>query len=57
MSFALYMFGFVLLIAGVAWGLMTAGVPPVWVFIASLILLGLGIMAGVTRTRPRDPQS
>lgn len=55
MSFALYLFGFLLLIIGVGWGLMTAGVAPVWVYIACLVLLGLGIMAAVTRTRPRDP--
>ncbi|MDQ2669836.1 MAG: hypothetical protein M3Y31_04330 [Gemmatimonadota bacterium] len=56
MSFALYMLGFVILLVGVAWGLMTAGVPQIWVVIACLILLGLGIMAAVSRTKPRDPQ-
>lgn len=55
MSFSLYMLGFVILLAGVAWGLIMAGVAPLWVLIACLVLLGLGIMTGVTRTRPRDP--
>jgi hypothetical protein len=57
MSFALYMLGFAILLVGVAWGLITAGVPQIWVIIASLVMLGLGIMAGVTRTKPKDPQS
>ena len=55
MSFAIYMLGFAILLAGVAWGLITAGVPQIWVVIASLIMLGLGIMTAVTRTKPKDP--
>lgn len=54
MSFALYVVGFLVLIAGVAWGLITAGAPTIWVIIASVILLGIGILTGVTRTRSRD---
>lgn len=54
MSFALYFLGFILLIAGVAWALITAGVSTVYVMIACVILLGLGIMTGVTKTRSKD---
>lgn len=56
MGFGIYMLGFVILLAGVAWGLVTAGVALVWVMIACLVLLGLGIMTAVTRTRPKDPR-
>ena len=56
MSFGIYMLGFVILLVGVAWGLITAGVPQVWVIIACIIMLGLGIMTAVTRTKPKDPQ-
>lgn len=54
MSFVLYVVGFLVVIGGVAWGLIEAGAPTVWVFIASIILLGIGILTGVTRTRSRD---
>jgi hypothetical protein len=57
MSFGLYLLGFVILIGGVAWGLIVAGIAPLYVGIACVILLGIGILTGVTRTRPRDPQS
>ena len=57
MSFGLYFFGFLIFIAGVAWALVTAGVPILYVAIASVILLGVGIMTAVSRTRPRDPPS
>ena len=57
MSFALYLIGFVVVIGGVAWALITAGVPSLYVVIASVILLGLGILTGVTRTRAKDPSA
>jgi len=55
MSFALYVLGFAVLIAGVAWGLSEAGLSTTWIVIASLILLGLGIFTGAARTRSKDP--
>lgn len=55
MSFALYLIGFLIFIAGVAWALVTLGISVIWVTIACIILLGLGILTGVTRTRRRDP--
>jgi hypothetical protein len=55
MSFALYVVGFLVVIAGVAWGLIKVGAPAQWVIIASVVLLGIGILTGVTRTRSKDP--
>ena len=57
MSFALYLVGFVLLTAGIAWGLVTAGVPHLYVAIACVILIGLGIVTGVAKTRSKDPSN
>lgn len=54
MSFALYVVGFLIVIGGVAWGLIRVGVPTVWVIIASVVLFGIGILSGVARTRSRD---
>ncbi|MBC7955791.1 MAG: hypothetical protein H7Y33_07975 [Cytophagales bacterium] len=55
MSFALYLVGFVLLIGGIAWGLIVAGVPTLYVGIACLIMVGLGVITGVSKTRQKDP--
>jgi hypothetical protein len=55
MSFVLYVVGFVILIAGIAWALVTAKVPGLYVTIACVILLGIGIVTGVVRTRSKDP--
>ncbi|MBX3621406.1 MAG: hypothetical protein KF891_15655 [Rhizobacter sp.] len=57
MSFALYLIGFVVLIAGIAWGLVLAGVPSTYVAIACVILVGIGIISGVSKTRTKDPSS
>lgn len=53
-SFALYLVGSVVFIGGVAWALIAAGVPTLYVVIASIILLGIGILRGVSRTRAKD---
>lgn len=55
MSFSLYIIGFVIVIAGVAWALITAHVPSLYVTITCVILLGLGILSGVSQTRSKDP--
>ena len=55
MSFLIYLIGFAILIGGVAWALVTAGVPQLYVLITSVILLGVGILTGVSRTRGKDP--
>ncbi|HSJ06353.1 MAG TPA: hypothetical protein VK936_06615 [Longimicrobiales bacterium] len=55
MSFAIYLLGFVVLLAGVIWAMTAAGIPSMWIGIAALILLGLGIITGVSSTRSKDP--
>jgi hypothetical protein len=55
MSLLIYLIGFAILIGGIAWALITAGVPQHYVLIASVILLGIGIVTGVARTRNKDP--
>ena len=55
MSFALYMVGLALLIGGIAWGLVTAGVSQTYILVTCLIVAGIGIMMAVSRTRTKDP--
>lgn len=54
MSFALFLIGLALVVGGIAWGMITAGVAPLYVGITCLIVLGIGIMAAVSRTRTKD---
>lgn len=55
MSFGIYLFGFLVVVAGVAWGLSVAGVGTTYILIACVILLGIGILSGVAKTRQKDP--
>lgn len=57
MSFALYMLGFIIVIVGLAWGAMVAGVPQTYIIIGAVVLFGIGIISAVKRTRPKDPPS
>ena len=55
MSFALYLIGLALLLGGIAWGLVTAGIALTYVVIACLVIAGIGVMMAVSRTRVKDP--
>jgi hypothetical protein len=57
MSFVLYLLGFAIFLAGVAWGLSVLGVPQLYITIGVVVLLGIGIFTGVSRTRSKDPPS
>lgn len=57
MSFSLYVVGYVVLIAGLAWGAYMLKVPPTWIGIGAVILVGIGIITGVSSTRQKDPSS
>jgi hypothetical protein len=55
MSFALYIIGFVIFIAGLAWAAALAGLSATYIGVGVLILLGIGIFTAVGRTRSKDP--
>ena len=57
MSFVYYLIGYAVLIAGLAFGAHMMHMPPRWIGVGVLILAGLGILTGVTRTRQRDPSN
>jgi hypothetical protein len=55
MRFFAYVLGFLILIGGLAWAAIEMGAPQLWVMIGSMILLGVGIITGASRTRvPRS---
>jgi len=57
MSFALYIVGFVVLIAGLAMAAYLIHVPPMWIGVGIVILAGIGIISAVGTTRQRDPSN
>lgn len=54
MSFALYVLGYIIVIIGAAYLLHLAHVPQHWIIGVVVLLVGAGIVTGVTNTRQRD---
>jgi hypothetical protein len=54
-AFGTYLVGFVLLIVGLSIGAYLLNVPPLWIVVGAIVLLGIGLMTATSRTRPRDP--
>jgi NADH:ubiquinone oxidoreductase subunit 6 (subunit J) len=53
-SFAIYLIGFLLFIAGLAYGAFLLGIALTWIFVGALTLLGFGMVIGVGKTRQKD---
>lgn len=54
-SFSTYLLGFIILIVGIAVGAYLLNVPPTWIAVGVIILVGVGILMATSRTKPRDP--
>jgi hypothetical protein len=55
MSFTLYAVGFVIMLAGLMWAAHLMHVPPRWIGVGTVVLLGIGILSAVKNTRQKDP--
>lgn len=55
-SFQTYLLGYIILIIGLAIAAYLLGVPTLWIAVATIVLIGIGIIAATGRTKPRDPQ-
>jgi protein-S-isoprenylcysteine O-methyltransferase Ste14 len=57
MSFGIYLVGYIVLIVGLGIGANLLHVPPKWIGVGVLCLIGIAIIHGVTATRHKDPPS
>jgi hypothetical protein len=55
MSFGLYAIGLAILIGGLTYGAVLLHVPSRWIVVGAIVLLGVGVVTGVTATRQKDP--
>ena len=55
MSFALYIVGFAITLVGLIWGAHLMHMPPRWIEVGAVVLLGMGILTAVKNTRQKDP--
>jgi uncharacterized membrane protein YiaA len=56
-SFGIYIVGYVVFIVGLAIGAHLLNVPPQWIGVVALCLVGVAIVHGVTATRQKDTAS
>lgn len=54
-AFTLYVIGFIALLGGLCYGAYLLNVPNTWIGVGALVVIGLGVMSGVSRTKERDP--
>jgi cadmium resistance protein CadD (predicted permease) len=53
-SFGIYLGGYLVVIAGVAYGAVLLHVPAHWIAVGAIVLVGLGLVTGVKATRQKD---
>jgi NADH:ubiquinone oxidoreductase subunit 6 (subunit J) len=51
----IYLIGTLLVVAGLAYGASRLGISQVWIIAGALVIVGLGLMAGIVKTRQKDP--
>jgi len=56
-SFGTYLIGFIVLIVGLAIAAYLLGVPTQWVAVGVIVLIGIGVLTGTSRTKTKDPPS
>lgn len=56
-NFAIYLVGFIIFTVGLAIAASLLGVSTTWIVVGVIVLIGLGILMGVTRTKRPDPPS
>lgn len=55
MSFAIYIVGFLILVAGLIYAATILHLATHWIVVGAVVLIGLGIVSGVQATRQKDP--
>jgi hypothetical protein len=52
-----YLIGTLLVVAGLAYAASRMGVSSGWILAGALVIIGIGLMGGITKTRQKDPAS
>jgi len=56
-NMVIYLVGTLLVVAGLAYGASRLGVSQVWIIAGALVIIGVGLMGGIVKTRQKDPAS
>jgi len=50
-----YLIGTLFVVAGLAYAASRMGVSQIWIIAGALVIVGLGLMGGIVKTRQKDP--
>jgi uncharacterized membrane protein (GlpM family) len=54
-NFIVYLIGTLFVVAGLAYAAQRMGVGTVWIVAGALVIIGIGLMGGIVKTRQKDP--
>ena len=54
-NMVVYLIGTLFVVAGLAYGAHRLGVSDVWIGVGALVIIGMGLMGGIVKTRQKDP--
>ena len=54
-NFVVYVIGTLLVVAGLAYGASRMGVSQVWIIAGALVIIAIGFMGGIVKTRQKEP--
>lgn len=54
-SFGTYLTGFIILIVGLAIAAFLLNVPPMWIVVGVIVMIGVGVLMATTRGKMKDP--
>lgn len=57
MNFAVYMIGVLIVVGALAYGATLLGLSSTWVAIGAAVVVGLGLMGGIVKTRQKEPSA
>jgi hypothetical protein len=56
-NFIVYLIGTLFVVAGLGYAASRLGVSSTWIVAGALVIIGLGLMGGIVKTRQKDPAS
>ena len=54
-NFVVYLIGTLLVVGGLAYGASRLGINEVWIIAGALVIIGIGVMGGIVKTRQKEP--
>lgn len=54
-NFVVYLIGTLLVVAGLAYAASRMGVSQTWIIAGALVIIGIGVMGGIVKTRQKEP--